>query len=155
MPTPNHSWDYPHPFLLPLTPSTGDIDGLNHTNNAVYVQWCEKIAWLHSGSLGMDLDAYQRLNRAMAIRQASYDYLLPSNLGDPLLLATWLTSSDGKLSLERSFQLVRQSDGATLLRARWHLVCIDLDSGRPRRLPEAFCAAYFPALVTKPDSNAP
>jgi acyl-CoA thioester hydrolase len=151
MPTTNHNWDYPNPFLLPLTPSLEDIDGLNHTNNAVYVQWCEKIAWLHSGSLGMDLEAYQRLNRAMAIRQANYDYLLPSNLGDPLLLATWLTASDGKLSLERSFQLIRQSDGATLLRARWHLVCIDLDSGRPRRLPEAFCAAYFPALVDAGD----
>lgn len=35
----------------------------------------------------MDLEAYKRLNRAMAIRNANYDYLLPSNLGNSLLLA--------------------------------------------------------------------
>jgi hypothetical protein len=41
-------WDLAQPFTLELTPQSGDIDGLNHTNNAVYVQWCERIGWAHS-----------------------------------------------------------------------------------------------------------
>ena len=48
-------WDYPTPFTQPAVPQAGDIDGLNHTNNAVYVQWCEKIGWAHSEALGLDL----------------------------------------------------------------------------------------------------
>ncbi|WP_397532557.1 acyl-CoA thioesterase [Roseateles sp.] len=140
-------WDYPAPFRLALSPQPQDIDGLNHTNNAVYVQWCEKVAWAHSEALGLSLADYQRLDRAMAIRHGAYDYLLPSSLGEPLVLGTWLTASDGKLSMERRFQLRRASDGATLVRGRWDLVCIDITAGRPRRMPAEFCEVYERALV--------
>ncbi len=89
-------WDCAHPFTLPALPRADDIDGVNHTNNAVYVQWCEKIGWAHSEALGLSLADYQRLDRAMAIRRGEYDYLLPTALHDELTLATWLTASDGK-----------------------------------------------------------
>ena len=144
------TWDHPRPHTLPVLPQPEDIDGLNHTNNAVYVRWCEKIAWSHSQSLGLTLADYQRLDRAMVIRRGEYDYLLPTSAGETLTLATWLTASDGKLSMERRFQLVRDSDGTTLLRGRWDLVCIELSTGRPRRMPLEFCAAYLPAVVPAP-----
>lgn len=142
------AWDHPQPFTLPLVPQSVDIDGLNHTNNAVYVQWCEKIAWAHSQALGLDLADYRRLDRAMAIRRGGYDYLLPSAEGDELLLATWLLSSDGSLTMQRAFQLMRQRDGATVMRGCWDLVCIELSSGRPRRMPPEFCQVYLPAMVS-------
>ena len=141
------NWDYPQPFTLAVQPGVDDIDGLKHTNNAVYVRWCETTAWAHSQSLGLGLADYQRLDRAMAIRRGEYDYVLPSVLGDELLLATWLTASDGKITLERRFQLIRSSDQATVLRGRWELVCIDLGSGRPRRMPKEFSAVYLAAIV--------
>lgn len=141
------AWDLPQPFTLPVRPLAEHIDGLQHTNNAVYVQWCEQVAWAHSEALGLSLADYQRLDRAMAIRQGVYDYLLPTLLGQGLTLATWLTASDGKLTMERRFQLRRDSDGATVLRGRWELVCIELSTGRPRRMPEAFCNIYLAAMV--------
>src|SRR6478736_6020816 len=141
------SWDHPNPFTLAVSPQSGDIDGLNHTNNAVYVQWCEKVAWAHSEALGLNLADYQRLDRAMAIRRGEYDYLLPTFVDEELLLATWLLASDGKLTMERRFQLIRISDGATVLRGRWDLVCIELGSGRPRRMPAEFCEIYLKAMV--------
>jgi len=140
-------WDYPHPFTLPVTPQAGDIDGLNHTNNAVYVRWCEQAGWAHSHELGLTLDDYRRLDRAMAIRRGDYEYLLPTLLGEALTLATWLVAGDGKLAMERCFQLVRDSDGATVLRGRWDLVCIEIASGRPRRMPAEFLEAYMPAVA--------
>lgn len=140
-------WDCPDPFTLPATPQAGDIDGLQHTNNAVYVQWCERVGWAHSQALGLDLADYQRLDRAMAIRRGEYDYLLPTVLGEELTLATWLSASDGKLTMERRFQLIRNRDQVTVLRGRWDLVCIELSTGRPRRMPAEFCAVYLPALV--------
>ncbi len=143
----DEGWDHPRPFTLALSPQAQDIDGLNHTNNAVYVQWCEKVAWAHSEALGLSLADYQRLDRAMAIREAGYEYLLPSGLGEALLLGTWLTASDGKLAMERRFQLRRVSDGATLVRGRWALVCIEISSGKPRRMPAEFGQFYLPALV--------
>jgi acyl-CoA thioester hydrolase len=141
------AWDYPNPFTLPLAPQAGDIDGLNHTNNAVYVRWCEQVGWAHSHALGLTIDDYQRLDRAMAIRRGEYDYLLPTSLGDELLLATWLVAGDGKLAMERRFQLARLRDDATVLRGRWDLVCIEMSSGRARRMPAEFIEAYMPQVV--------
>ena len=141
------TWDVPSPFIEAVSPCDDDIDGLRHTNNAVYVRWCETIAWAHSARLGLTLADYERLDRAMAIRRAEYDYRLPSFAGDQLLLATWLAGSDGCITLERRFQLIRPSDGQTLLRGRWDLVCIELASGRPRRMPAEFSAAYLSAIV--------
>ncbi len=140
-------WDYPNPFTRPAIPLAVDIDGLQHTNNAVYVQWCERIGWAHSEALGLSLLDYQRLDRAMAIRRADYDYLLPTVLDEELTLATWLSASDGKLTMERRFQLVRNQDQVTVLRGRWDLVCIELSSGRARRMPLEFCTVYLPALL--------
>jgi acyl-CoA thioester hydrolase len=83
----------------------------------------------------------------MAIRRGEYDYLLPTALHEELMLATWLTASDGKLTMQRRFQLIRQCDQATVLRARWDLVCIEVSSGRARRMPPEFCQAYQDAMV--------
>ncbi|MDZ7812840.1 MAG: thioesterase family protein [Ideonella sp.] len=142
------TWDHPHPFTLAVTPGLADIDGLGHTNNAVYVQWCERIGWAHSEVLGLSLADYHRLDRAMAIQRGEYDYLLPTFEGEALTLATWLLPGDGKLRMERRFQLQRSSDGATVLRGRWQLVCIAISSGAPKRLPPEFVQAYGPACVT-------
>jgi acyl-CoA thioester hydrolase len=149
-------WDHPNPFTLPRVPQAADIDGLNHTNNAVYVRWCEQAGWAHSEALGLSLDDYRRLDRAMAIRRGEYDYLLPTFAGEALVLGTWLVAGDGKLAMARRFQLVRERDGATVLRGRWDLVCIELSSGRPRRMPQAFLDAYMTVVVpdTTPASAA-
>lgn len=140
-------WDYPAPFTLKVAPGSADIDGLNHTNNSVYVRWCDSVGWAHSEALGLSLADWQKLDRAMAIRRGEYDYLLPSVLGDELLIGTWITRSDGRLIMERRFQMIRPRDRATVMRGRWELVCIDISSGRPRRLPPAFSAVYLPAMV--------
>ncbi|MTV42000.1 acyl-CoA thioesterase [Duganella radicis] len=145
------NWDHPQPHILALSPGAADIDGLDHTNNAVYVRWCEQAGWAHSEALGLSLADYRRLDRAMAIRRSEYDYLLPTAAGEPLLLGTWLYSTDGKLNMERRFQLLRASDGATVLRGRWALVCIEISSGRARRMPAEFCDGYLPAVVAAQD----
>jgi acyl-CoA thioester hydrolase len=141
-------WDYPNPFTVPRAPQAADIDGLNHTNNAVYVRWCEQVGWAHSEALGLALADYQRLDRAMAIRRGEYDYILPTVQDEALVLGTWLVAGDGKLAMERRFQLIRERDGATVLRGRWDLVCIELSSGRPRRMPQEFLDAYMPQVAS-------
>ena len=138
-------FDFPRPFTQPLVVEASHIDGLNHANNAVYVQWCEAIAWAHSEALGLSICDYRHLDRAMAIHKAEYDYLKPALLAEHLILATWLTSSDGKLNMTRQFQLLRGQE--TLMRGKWRLVCIEMSSGRARRMPPAFLQAYEPALV--------
>ncbi len=107
-----------------------------------------------AGPTRLALADYRRLDRAMAIRRGEYDYLLPSAQGEALTLATWLCASDGKLTMERRFQLVRDSDRATILRGRWDLVCIELSSGRARRMPPEFLDIYLPAMTVAAPASA-
>ena len=140
-------WDYPDPFVIDVVAEEAHIDGLQHVNNAVYVTWCQDAGWQHSIELGLGIEEYQQLDRAMAIRHSEYDYALAAYLGDEIAVATWLTASDDRLMMERRFQLVRKSDGATLLRGRWELVCIQISSGRPKRMPPEFIDGYGPVVV--------
>jgi acyl-CoA thioester hydrolase len=141
-------WDFPNPYQLSLKVAESDTDVLGHTNNVTYLRWLEQVAWAHSKALGLDWPEYHRLKRAMVVRRHELDYLAPSFPGDELVAGTWLTGNDGKLSLWRRYQLVRARDGATLLRGRTLFVCADLDSGKPRRMPQEFIQGYpvSPAL---------
>ena len=143
-------WDYPAPFTHGFTVQESDIDGLGHTNNASYVIRCEQCAWQHSESLGLSVADYQELDRGVAIHHAEYDYHLPTFAGDRLITGTWLIHCDGKLRLERRFQIVRQDNGETVLRGRWNLVSVVLSTGRTTRLPRLFVDTYSAAVVQIP-----
>lgn len=142
-----HLWDYPHPHTLQTRVRAADMDGLNHTNNAVYVKWCEQVAWAHSVALGLDLARYRALDRAMVITHSEYDYLCASHAGDNVVVGTWIVRWDKRLTMARRFQAIRVEDGATLLRAGMEFACVELSSGRPRRLPPEFIAGYGPAVL--------
>ncbi|MEW5248628.1 acyl-CoA thioesterase [Microbulbifer sp. 2201CG32-9] len=146
-------WDLPRPFEWRVEVTGEQLDGLHHVNNAEYVRWCERTGWAHSIALGLDVSHYQQLDRGMAIRRAEYDYILAAREGDELLFGTWLTMVDGRINLTRRFQVFRLSDGALILRAQWQMVCIELSSGRPRRMPQAFRDTYTPAVVTLPAAD--
>ena len=140
-------WDLATPFIIDLQVAAEDIDGLGHANNAVYVSWLERCAWRHSQRLGLDLTEYRRLDRAMAVVRHEIDYLAAGYEGDELQLATWIVDWDQRLKMTRRFQLVRPRDGATLLRAQTTFVCIELSSGKPKRMPAEFIDGYGPALT--------
>jgi acyl-CoA thioester hydrolase len=140
------SWDRPNPFVIDIKVLPEHIDGLGHANNAVYVSWLEQCAWRHSQSLGLDLADYRRLDRAMAVLRHEIDYLASAYCDDDLQLATWIVESDQRLKMNRRFQLWRPSDAATLLRAQTTFVCIELSTGKPKRMPAEFVEGYGKAL---------
>lgn len=142
-------WDHPQPFLRRSRVTAADIDGLQHTNNTVYVRWCEEAAWAHSAALGLDLDSYRRLDRAMAVVEGHYRYLRASYLDDAIDTATWISGWDRRLSMSRHFQIRRVGDGETLLRADVRFACVEISSGRPRRLPKEFIDIYGPAIISR------
>ncbi|WP_407311341.1 acyl-CoA thioesterase [Pseudomonas sp. nanlin1] len=148
------NWDKPTPFVIELEVGPDDIDGLGHANNAVYVSWLERSAWRHSQRLGLDLCEYRRLDRAMAVMRHEIDYLASAYEGDALSLATWIVQWDRRLTMHREFQLVRPADGATLLRARTTFVCIQLSTGKPKRMPAEFIDGYGQGLTRASETPA-
>jgi acyl-CoA thioester hydrolase len=136
-------FDFPNPHVLEIAVTPEDIDDYDHVNNAVYLTWLDRVAWSHSAALGVPLADCLTLRRGMAAQRVEIDYLRAALKGDLVRVATWIVSADGRLRAERRFQIQCIADGQTLARARVDYVCINLDSGRAARMPEAFARAYI------------
>ncbi|NGY03514.1 acyl-CoA thioesterase [Solimonas terrae] len=136
-------WDVPKPFVELATIAAGDVDRFGHTNNVVYLSLLERVAWSHSESLGLDFAAYEKLGAGCVARRHELDYLAPTFAGEQLWLATWVHDNDFRLSMWRRYQIVRAADRKTVLRGQTQWVCVDMKSGRPKRMPAEF-QAYKP-----------
>lgn len=136
------SWDYPNPFVHRVRVGADAIDRMQHVNNVRYLEYLEQTAWAHTEHLGLGRDVYERLNTGVVAHRTEIDYLRAALLGDELHIATWCTANDGKLRLERSYQIRRPADDATIVRAVTQWISVDLKSGRPKRMPAEFAAAY-------------
>ena len=87
------------------------------------------------------------LGRAMAIVHTEIDYLAPSHAGDELVLGTWITDSDYKVSIFPQVSIYfcpeRENNGQGKMR----FACISLKSGKLSRMPEAFILAHQQGLA--------
>lgn len=142
------NWDYPEPHTVALKVLPEHIDVMRHTNNVVYQQWMEAAAWSHSQANGLGPADYEACGHGMVVRRHELDYLAASHLGEDLVIGTWLLSVD-RLSTHRVYQIIRLDDGQTIFRGATHLVCIEIASGRLKRMPALFYETYS-RLVTSP-----
>jgi acyl-CoA thioester hydrolase len=143
------AWDAPQPHVLPVDVADAHIDLMQHVNNVHYLQWLENVAWDHSVALGMRPEDYTRLGQGMVVRRHELEYRAQALQGDRVLLATWIVGLD-RLSLHRRYQFVRESDGATLFRGATHFVCVEIASGKVRRMPPEFAQVYARGLTSWP-----
>ncbi len=137
------SWDVEAPYVEAVTVTEAHLDRFGHTNNVVYLSWLEQVAWGHSVSLGLDFEDYERIGVGCVARRHELDYLAPTFAGDKLWLATWVHRNDFRLSMWRRYQIIRDADCKTVLRGQTQWVSVDMVTGKPRRMPEAF-RAYQP-----------
>ncbi|MCH2098395.1 MAG: thioesterase family protein [Pseudomonadales bacterium] len=150
LPPPALPWDRPDPYVIRIEVQPEQIDLLGHTNNVHYLSWLQDCAWAHSVARGVDGDHMVRIDRAMAVRESRMHYLGATFAGDVLWVGDWITACDGRLRAQRSFQIIRASDQATVLRAVIDYVCIAIGSGRPTRMPEPFARAYADDVRAEP-----
>jgi acyl-CoA thioester hydrolase len=143
------SWDYPDPFVMTFQVNESHIDALAHTRNTHYVEWCMDTAWAHTAALGLGAAQYQRLNRAMALTHAEYDYLRATRAGDTLRVGTWITDWRSKLKMTRRLQIICPQTNVTVFRGSLEFVCIEISTGQPKKPPREFIDIYTPALVKK------
>jgi acyl-CoA thioester hydrolase len=134
--------DLPYAHRLDFVVADSEIDSYNHVNNAVYVTWCDRVAWDHSAMLGLPIEKCLVLDRGMAVVRTVIAYLRPAIRADLITAATWILPASSRLCVRRRFQIVRSSDAATLARAEIDYVCIELSSGRPTRWPTDFRDRY-------------
>lgn len=152
----NHSnnWHYSNPYLMDILVKAEHTDKLGHTNNVRYLEWLEQVSWQHIETLGCGWDVTEQLGKAMAIVRTEIDYIAASYEGEQLRVATWITSSDLKFKSTRHFQLIRPSDGKTILAAKVNYVCITFKSGKPSRMAKELIAAHQLGIQQSSDAGA-
>lgn len=134
----------PVPYVLTHRVIDGDLDDYRHVNNAVYLQWLDRIAWAHSAALGVPLARCLAERRGMAVRHTRVDYLDAARLDDILMIATWIVASDGRLRCTRRFEILRIPAHERLLEAEIDFFSLNLDTGKPIRFPPHFSQCYAP-----------
>jgi acyl-CoA thioester hydrolase len=140
--SPDPVFDLPHPFLHARVVRADEIDEYNHVNNTHYVRWLDEAAWGHSTALGLPVEACVALDRGMAVVRTVIVYRRPAFLEEAVTVATWLLPSSSRMRVRRRFQIIRDADAQTLVRAEVDYACIELSTGRPARWPPEFHASY-------------
>jgi acyl-CoA thioester hydrolase len=123
----------PSPPIFEMTISvvTVDIDEQNHVNNTVYLRWVQDAATAHWQALASP-DAQETIG--WVVLRHEIDYKAPANLGDEVLLRTWVGQAT-RLTFERFTEIRRRTGDQLLSQARTLWCPIDTKTGRPVRVP--------------------
>ncbi len=125
------------PFEIEVKILPGDVDGMGHVNNIVYVRWVQEVALAHWFAFA-PADAQAAMT--WVVLRHEIDYLHAARPGDRVLARTWIGQAQA-LRYERFTQIVR-GDGTVLARGRTLWCPVDLATGRPRRVPPGVRAAF-------------
>lgn len=138
---------YTHTFDVPES----SIDGYGHVNNIEYLRWMQEVATAHTASEGWTLDRYRESRAIWVVRRHTIDYLTPAFADERLDLHTWIEWVKDCQSVRR-YLLTREGQHRALARAETLWVCVDPETGRPKRVPESFMQAF--ALVPGGEAEA-
>jgi acyl-CoA thioester hydrolase len=123
------------PYRLLVEVRREDVDELGHAGNLVYLRWVLEAALAHSTSVGLDQAAYLARREVWVVRSHEIHYLRPALPGERLEIETRVASMAAANSIRRT-RILRASDRVELCRATTDWAFLDLDRGRPRRIPD-------------------
>ena len=141
------NWDYPNPYTMKVQVLPEEIDQLGHANNRVYLNWIMTAAYAHSESLGLSVDDYLNIGVAMVAKRHELNYIAATFVNDELIIGTWIATNDNRFNSQRNYQIIRLSDDKTILRAETDWVSMNIQTGKPQRMPEEFIQCYKPTIL--------
>lgn len=130
-------------FDLKITVQPEHIDVLGHVNNVVYVQWMQDVASAHIEALGVGLEQYLEMKHAMVAVEHHVQYRKAAMLDDDVILRTWLYDINALYSF-RQYAFFKASDNSLLFTGNTKWACIEIATGRPKRMSPTFIQAYQP-----------
>ena len=116
-----------------------DCGGVVH--NLAYLRMIETCRTRLAALMGMDLHAMSESRVFPVVVRIEVDYLRPAKLGDWLVIRGRLD----ELSRARfwcAFEMIRESDGVTLVTARQALALVARPAGKPQRLPAGWLGQW-------------
>ena len=130
-------------FDLKIQVQSQHIDVLGHVNNVMYIQWMQDVAAAHIETLGLGLTQYLELKHAMVAVEHHVQYRKAALEGDEIILRTWLDDINALYSF-RQYAFYRPKDQSVLFVGNTKWACIEIATGRPKRMSPSFTQAYQP-----------
>lgn len=130
-------------FDLRITVQPEHIDVLGHVNNVMYIQWMQDVAAAHIEKLGLGLAQYLELKHAMVAVEHHVQYRKAALEGEEIILRTWLDDINALYSF-RQYVFYRPKDQSILFVGNTKWACIEITTGRPKRMSPSFTHAYQP-----------
>lgn len=124
----------PDQFSLPIRVYIEDTDAGGIVFHAKYLHFMERARteWVRSHGVGLRDGLGE--NISYVVQKLSIHYSLPARLDDQLLVTAEPTDY-GRVWMNFRQRVLRASDQKELAAADVRVACIELDSGKPRRLP--------------------
>lgn len=118
-----------------------DIDPQWHVNNANHLAYCEEAGIRIAEDYHWSFERMRAEGFGLVTRRTQIEYRAPARLGDELGVTTWISGMRAASGM-RHYRITRLSDGVVIARAHMHVVSIDVETGRPVRIPEAFLSDF-------------
>jgi acyl-CoA thioester hydrolase len=128
-------------FELEFIAAAEHIDELAHVNNAVWVQWIQRIAVAHWNALA---DPAHKEAYYWVVVRHEIDYLRPARVGEQIVGRTWVGDMPTGARCER-FVEFSGADAKTFVRSKTEWAIIDKSRGRPIRVPREVIAPFVAA----------
>ena len=114
-----------------------DTDAGGVVHNIAYLRFIETARTYLAMKMGMSFEEIVRTKIHLVVVRTEIDYRKPAVLGDVILVNGRVTETSG-IRFWVEFEIVRPSDGATLVTCRQALALVQMPAGRPVRLPAGF-----------------
>jgi acyl-CoA thioester hydrolase len=140
----------PGKFDMNLRVAWQDLDSVQHVNNAVYLSYAEECGMQVIAAHGWPITRMLNEDFTILIRKHQIQYRQPAILDDELILSTWV-SNVRRSQATRHYIIQRKSDGAQLALVHSLSVWVNLDSGRPVRIPKTLLSDFAANIVSEDD----
>ena len=116
-----------------------DCGGVVH--NLAYLRMIETCRTRLAALMGMNLQTMSETHVFPVVTRTEVDYKRPAKLGDWIIIRGHLDAL-ARARFWCAFEMIRESDGASLVRARQTLALIAMPEGKPLRLPAAWAQQW-------------
>lgn len=123
-----------------------EIDGMQHVNNANYLDYVSECGFHAVASYGWPWGRMAAEGFGILLRRNTIEYLQPALLGDVIEIKTWL-SDVRAVQAVRHYRLTRQGDGALIAWVHALGVCVELSTSRPMRWPRKMLVDFAPGIA--------
>ena len=127
-------------YTARVTTRHDELDRFGRLHPGVYLRYLAHAAVEASTAVGFDAAWYAAAGTVWIVRRSTFEVWHPARADERLAIRTWVEDFR-RVRSHRRYE-VRGADGAPVLEALTDWVYVDVESGRPRRVPRELEAAF-------------